>query len=1006
METITDFRMPPNAKHRETYAEDEEEDPTFIHTRETERPRYTRRRPASPSALPPPSVNAPVGAWTVAEILLRFWYWIVLAAFLGMLGGYFGGTYLFKSGYVASAELIRRTFGHDQNAAYKPRDFTEDGFKKLLKSKEVLERVSPLTKPRLSADQLNSVITVTMTGDSEVFTIDALAPIPENAWRLANLYATNAVKYTQQLQAQEAGEFLRAVTNQLAAIEQDRQKLAGQLRDLQTPRGPAPPSQRIMDLREQLNKAEQKLISALSTLTTNHPTVKALIAERDQWRAELAAAEKGTAPERQAPVGPDPEIVRNQLLNLDSTRNSLQAKQQEAQIYVDEPPGCAEIFEPAELADVHENNWKMKVMLTTVLGGLGGFFAGLFLVLLVEVFDERIKTVEDVKRVTKLPLLATLGSTRKMDAEAQANWAFRTWTALQCQLKVSPNHGVVCGITSAGHGEGRSTWINLLSQAAGQCGFRVLTIGTVHMPEGFEFKDWFADAEEAEAKAETEKPADAKPSSNGAPSAHQTEPAESNGTVMKSMLSSPLQVTQKLTSADSQTFVHIPLPGWVWNLERRKQWQGALGQWKRIENVVIFVELPPASMAETVLLAQKLPNVIWLARAGKSRSWATRNYLQTLHYARCNLVGCVLNGSTKGSFRRRFSRWINVWTCLAGIALGANAAAQEGTTAAEDAQGAAKPPEGISITNFSFSASDKSQRAEWQKRLTLGPGDVLNISLFGQPEMDRKEVAIGPDGRLNYLQATDIPVTGLTVDELREKLDQELAKFYRTPRTVVVPVTLKSKKYYVLGKVANRGVYSLERPLTIVEAVARAKGLETGLIDNNNLADIADLQRSFLMRNGQRLKVNFERLFQEGDFSQNIAIEPDDYLYFAAMAMKEVYVLGEVRQPGPTPHTANSTVAHAIANRGGFTDRAFKSRVVVIRGSLNSPRTYIVNTWETLEGRALDFKLEPRDIVYVHYRPFIKVEELLDLAVAAFVQSVATSWTGKHIGPIITSPIF
>src|SRR6185436_18504979 len=107
----------------------------------------------------------------------------------------------------------------------------------------------------------------------------------------------------------------------------------------------------------------------------------------------------------------------NKLMNLEGNRTSLMAKKQEAQSYVDNPPGYAEIFEPAELADVHENNWKMKVMLTTVLGGLGGLFAGLFLVLLVEVFDERIKTIEDIKRVTKLPLLATLGNIKKMNAE-------------------------------------------------------------------------------------------------------------------------------------------------------------------------------------------------------------------------------------------------------------------------------------------------------------------------------------------------------------------------------------------------------------------------------------------------------------------------------------------------------------------------------------------------------------------------------------------------------------
>src|SRR5207247_6223028 len=132
---------------------------------------------------------------------------------------------------------------------------------------------------------------------------------------------------------------------------------------------------------------------------------------------------------------------------------------------------------------------------------------------------------------------------------------------------------VVCGFTSSAHEEGRSTWINLLSQAAGQCGFRVLTIGTVQMPEGYEFKDWnFSDDEEEAAESAQTTP-DA--STNGSPEAKKQH-APSMG-VMSTMLTSPAQVTQKLTASDPQTFVHIPLPGWVWNLERRKQWQGALG---------------------------------------------------------------------------------------------------------------------------------------------------------------------------------------------------------------------------------------------------------------------------------------------------------------------------------------------------------------------------------------------------------------------------------------------
>ena len=58
-----------------------------------------------------------------------------------------------------------------------------------------------------------------------------------------------------------------------------------------------------------------------------------------------------------------------------------------------------------------------------------------------------------------------------------------------------------------------------------------------------------------------------------------------------------------------------------------------------------------------------------------------------------------------------------------------------------------------------------------------------------------------------------------------------------------------------------------------------------------------------------------------------------------------------------------------------------------------------------MSARATDFKLEPRDIVYVHYRPWIKAEELLDTAVSAFVQAAFITWTGGHVGPLIRSPI-
>src|SRR5262249_35441981 len=154
-------------------------------------------------------------------------------------------------------------------------------------------------------------------------------------------------------------------------------------------------------------------------------------------------------------------------------------------------------------------------------------------------------------------------------------------------------------------------------------------------------------------------------------------------------------------------------------------------------------------------------------------------------------------------------------------------------------------------TNLGFSIVGPSQRANWQQRLTLGPGDVLTLNLYGAPELTRAEVAIGPDGRISYLEAQDMPASGLTIDELRAKLDEALGQFRRAPHTIVTPVSFRSKKYYMLGRVTTKGVYVLDRPLTVLEALARAHGLETALVDRY-LVSLTDFDRSFLARGGKR----------------------------------------------------------------------------------------------------------------------------------------------------------
>jgi protein involved in polysaccharide export with SLBB domain len=149
--------------------------------------------------------------------------------------------------------------------------------------------------------------------------------------------------------------------------------------------------------------------------------------------------------------------------------------------------------------------------------------------------------------------------------------------------------------------------------------------------------------------------------------------------------------------------------------------------------------------------------------------------------------------------------------------------------------------------------------------------------------------------------------------------------------------------------------------------------------------------------------VDFERLFMHGDLSQNVALEPNDYLYFSASSSGQIYVLGAVGLPGPVAYDRNSSALSAIVSRGGFTERAWKGRVLVLRGSLDHPVALTVNIDGALTGTSPNMALLPGDLVYVADRPWIKAEELLDHAATAFVESAVVTWAGLNVGPSLIS---
>jgi len=287
--------------------------------------------------------------------------------------------------------------------------------------------------------------------------------------------------------------------------------------------------------------------------------------------------------------------------------------------------------------------------------GSKGVAAGLalaaLLVLLVELKDRTMKTVSEVEKVTGLRVLAALGDLDKMTSAERDNWAFRAWTVMAGQLNASPNHGMVCGFVSSGHGEGRSTWIKLLGNAASQRGLRVLTVAT--RPSGTEEpaseaqtaaneKSFTQAVDHALTEVRTEEEAKAKAESLELVKSEDGEDEFHPEMLSPNSLAFPAEVTKKFIAGEMPS-AHIPLPGWVWNLDRRRQWQMALAHWRGIDNLVLLVELPPASVPESVLLAESLPQLIWLVDSGKASITATKEQLDMMRHAKCKIVGAVLN---------------------------------------------------------------------------------------------------------------------------------------------------------------------------------------------------------------------------------------------------------------------------------------------------------------------------------------------------------------------------
>lgn len=155
---------------------------------------------------------------------------------------------------------------------------------------------------------------------------------------------------------------------------------------------------------------------------------------------------------------------------------------------------------------------------------------------------------------------------------------------------------------------------------------------------------------------------------------------------------------------------------------------------------------------------------------------------------------------------------------------------------------------------------------------TIGEGDVLQISVWKEPDASVPSVVVRPDGKIAMPIIKEIRVIGLRPVELEKTITERLSKFIPAADVTVVVSAIHSKKIYVLGAVKKEGPIPYTYRMTVMQALSEAGGLN----------DYAKRKKIYVLRteNGKeyRLSFNYDAVLKGEHMELNIPLMAGDTL--------------------------------------------------------------------------------------------------------------------------------
>jgi polysaccharide biosynthesis/export protein len=239
---------------------------------------------------------------------------------------------------------------------------------------------------------------------------------------------------------------------------------------------------------------------------------------------------------------------------------------------------------------------------------------------------------------------------------------------------------------------------------------------------------------------------------------------------------------------------------------------------------------------------------------------------------------------------------------------------------------------------------------------TLAPGDVLKITVYGNPDL-ATTTRILPNGNISFPLIGEVSVGGVSPVEAERTIANRLSRggFVRNA-TVNIFVEERSavvgSSVTLLGQVGRSGTYSLdpESPDSVsnlVDLLAKAGG------PTDKAADYCYLIRK---ENGQpkKLRIDLAGLLGSGDLKSNVVLMKGDVVMVPEMDV--FYIYGEVQRPGRYRLERDMTVMQGLSVASGMTPRGSIKGIVLNRQDGAKVRSLPSD---------LDDHLQPNDVVYV-----------------------------------------